>query len=412
MPIGASDIPDLRLSRIQKLIEKFMTPPQMLFSNMFGSDNAESDTIKWESQIGNRGVTPMKAPGSSSPRTAPVGVAQHEAVAAFWGEKEYHDEEFLNNLRKEGTESQYLTAAKRLARELRSMTNRCQRRKELMFAKMMIGGSLSYDSKGGVKVTLDYDIPTANKVTLGANYKWATGVNRNIVGDIMDGKIVVSDANTGIIDFAMCNSNLLKTMAMDSSIQTLLSKSHYGQGDLFGKAGGGVIGVRPRVLGELLGIQNFVIYDEKYTVEQPLTAAVAAGATTVTVGDTADFETGNAVLHDISAGTSETVVISAVNTEAGTLTIGATTAAFRAGEDKIVQTLPFMPNNKFLMFSSSVEGMSIAEFIQAPFGLGRHWGLYTDTKDTWDPDGIWLRVQNKGLPVLYHRDALYVLTVG
>ena len=410
MPRGASDIPDLRLSRINKLIQKFMTPPSMIFSNLFGTDDADSDTIKWESQTGNRGLTPFKAPGSPSQRTAPIGVAKNEAVAAFWGEKEYHDEEFLNNLRLEGTDSRYLTARKRLAREARSMTNRCMRRLEWMFAKMLITGEVEYKAKGGVKLAVDYDVPTDNVVSLGANYYWDTGVKRNIVGDIMDGKIVVSDANTGLIDYAMANSNSLKIMAMDSSIQTLLSKSHYGQGDLFGKTAGGVIGVRPRVLGELLGITNFLIYDEKFVVEELLTAAIAIGGATVTIGDTADFETGTAVLHDISAGTSESVTISSVNTEAGTLTIGATVAAFRAGEDKITQTLPFMPDNKFLMFASTVEGDKIAEFMRAPYGLNRIWGLYSDTKETWDPDGIFLRVQNKGLPVLYHRDALYVLT--
>ena len=410
MPRGASDIPDLRLSRINGLIQKFMTPPQMVFTNMFGSDDADSDTIKWESQIGNRGLTPMKAPGSPSAVTAPIGVAKHEAVAAFWGEKEYHDEEFLNNLREEGTDSRYLASRKRIARELRSMKNRCDRRLEWLFAKMLIAGSISYSSKGGVKLSLNYDIPSANQVTLGANYYWTNGAQRNIVGDIMDGKIVVSDACTGVVDYAVVNSNTLKTMAMDSSIQTLLSKSNYGNGDLFGKSGGGIIGVRPRILGELLGIPNIVVYDEKYVMEETLTAAVAIGGTTVYVGDVADFEVGTAVLHDISAGTTESVTISAVSVEAGTLTISATTGAFRAGEDKITQTLPFMPNNKFMMMASTVEGSKIAEFMKAPYGLNRTHGLYADTKETWDPDGIWLRVQNKGLPVLYHRDALYTLT--
>jgi len=410
MPRGASDIPDLRLSRINKLIQKFMTPPSMLFSNLFGTDNADSDTIKWESQIGNRGVTPMKAPGSPSQVTAPVGVSQNEAVAAFWGEKEYHDEEFLNNLREEGTASTYLSAKRRIAREFRSMRNRCDRRLELLFAQMLINGEITYSDKGGVKLSIDYAIPSENQVTLGANYYWTNGTQRNIVGDIMDAKIVVSDSCTGIIDHMVINSNTLKVMAMDSSIQTLLSKSNFGNGDLFGKSAGGIIGVRPRVLGELLGIPNIVVYDEKYVIEQTLTAAVAAGGTTVYVGNAADFTTGTAVLHDISAGTSESVTVSAVSTEAGTLTIGATTAAFRAGEDKITQTLPFMPNNKTLLMASTVEGSKIAEFIQAPYGLNRAYGLFADTKENWDPDGIWLRVQNKGLPVLYHRDAIYSLT--
>jgi hypothetical protein len=37
--------------------------------------------------------------------------------------------------------------------------------------------------------------------------------------------------------------------------------------------------------------------------------------------------------------------------------------------------------------------------------------MQTDRKETWDPDGVFLRVQDKGLPVLYQRDAIYNLTV-
>jgi len=47
----------------------------------------------------------------------------------------------------------------------------------------------------------------------------------------------------------------------------------------------------------------------------------------------------------------------------------------------------------------------------APYGLGRNWGMFVDSDEQWDPDGIFIRVQNKGLPILYHRDAMYILTV-
>jgi len=411
MPRGASDIPDLRLSRINKLVTTFTTPPTMVFSNLFGTSNADSSTIKWESQEGNRGMTPFVPPGAPAPTHAPQGVAGHSAEAAYFKEKMYADEEFLNNLRKEGTESQYLAARARLARELQNLRNRCDRRKEWMFAKMLVSGTITYTGKTGVKLSVDYDIPTDNAVTLGTAYKWEAGTSRDIVKDIMDGKIVVSDACNGKIDYAVCNSTVLKFMALDDSIQTLLQQSAFPRGDLFKKEGGKIIGANANVIGNLLDLK-LVVYDEKYVVSEYLTAALAASGTTVYVGDAADFETGTAVLHDVSAGTTEDVTISAVSNEAGTLTIGATTSAFKAGEDKITQTIPFIGNDKFLMFASSVDGQSIAEWKAAPFGLGRHYGMYTDTWDDNDPEGTWIRVQNKGLPILYQRDALYVLDVN
>lgn len=413
MPKGSSDIPDLRLSKVDKLVTTFMTPPAMVLSRLFGSSNAESSTIKWESQAGNRGMTPFVPPGSPAPTYAPVGVAEHSAEAAFFKEKAYFDEEFLNNLRKEGTESQYLAARQRLARELRTLRNRCDRRKEFMFMKMVVEGNLDYYAKTGVKINVDYDIPSDHEVALTTDYKWEAGTNRDIVKDIMDAKIKVSDDCNGIVDYAICNSTVLKHMVLDESVQTILQKSAFGQGDLFKKQGGKIIGANARVLGKLLDVDNLVVYDEKYVVEQTLTANIAASGTTITVADTADFETdGTFKLVDVSAGTSETVTVSAISREAGTLTCAATTGAFKSGEDKLVMTRPFIPNDKFVMFASMVDGQKIAEWKAAPFGTGRHWGMYTDRHDEWDPDGVWIRVQNKGLPVLYQRDALYILDVN
>ena len=64
------------------------------------------------------------------------------------------------------------------------------------------------------------------------------------------------------------------------------------------------------------------------------------------------------------------------------------------------------------MDGDAVDGQKIAEFFSAPYGLNRTYGMEVDTHEEWDPDGMWVRVQNKGLPVLYNRDALYVLTVA
>ena len=86
MPQSPADIPDLRLKRLTKLINRYMSPPSMVLTKLFGTDNWASDLIEWESQIGNRGLTPFTAPDSQAPRVAPLGVAQHEAKPACWKE--------------------------------------------------------------------------------------------------------------------------------------------------------------------------------------------------------------------------------------------------------------------------------------------------------------------------------------
>ena len=124
MPKGLGDIPELRLQVLMDFITKWMTPPTLLLSNLFPSTDYPSSSIKWESKEGGRGMAPFKPPGSPSPVTSGYGIAQHTAEAAFWGEKMFFDEEFLNNIRQEGTLAQYKSARETLAEGLADLLNR------------------------------------------------------------------------------------------------------------------------------------------------------------------------------------------------------------------------------------------------------------------------------------------------
>jgi len=416
MPIGASEIPDLRLKRLRKLVTRFMNPPGLVLANLFGApEKADSDTVEWESQIGNRGLTPFIPPGVPSPQVAPIGVTEHQAVAAFWAEKMYLDEAFLNNLRKAGTREGYEKARTRLARNMNMMTGRAERRREFMYAKMLAGGSLSYATKGGVMITLDYDIPTDQIVTLTTNYKWPAGTTKDILNDVMTAKIKVNNSCGSRVDYMLMTSEVLKYVAQDSTMQGLLKKNSFGDGSLFGKSAASVIGVRPEVLQNLFGIDNIVIYDDAYVVQAWLTAAVTADSTVnIYVDDISDIEAGMTVRFvDTSAGTYEEETIASVSPQAGYFTVAtAPSTSYKAGADRIEITKKYLPTDKVIFFASKVEGQSIASFYQAPFGNDRHYGLYTDQWEEKDPEGVWIRVRNKGLPVLEQRDAVYVLDVA
>ncbi len=407
MPHGKSDIPDLRLENLQKLITSFTAAPNLLLTGMFGSgENSITDNIEWESIIGNRGLTPFAAPGAPAQTTAPGGVAKHAAMAAFWKEKMAFDEVFLNNLRTPGSQNVYESAQARLARETRSLRNRCDRRKEWMYAQMLSAGSFSYSAPKGVKLSVSYGVPSANIVSLAASRHWDTGASRNILEDIMNAKLSIQTSCGGVVDTAMMTTEVLKMMILDTGIQTLVSKSTFGDGSLF---------ARPNVvLSGLLDIPNWYVYDEQYQITAWLTAAVTADSTTIVyVDDASDFVAGGTLrFNDVSAGTYEDETISSVDVEAGTVTVStAPSTSYKAGEDKVTMTKKFLPTDKFIMFASSVEGNRIAGYFNAPFGLNRTYGLYVDTHEEWDPEVMWIRVQNKGLPVLYNRDALYVMTV-
>ena len=414
MPLGASDIPDLRLSNMTKLITKFTSAPNLYFSNRFSNQRADSDQIEWESVVGTRGMAPFKAPGAKTPQTAPRGVAAHAAKAAFMGEKMLLDEEFLNNLREPGTTNTKMNAQRKLAKELLGLRHRCDRRKEWMFVKMLTQGSFDYIEKGGMRASVTYNIPSANKVSLASGVKWGTGTP-DIIGDIRDAKIALESAVDAKKFVCYTTQTVLKYMVDDSTLQALYQSSRFGKGNLFGSAGNNVIGVRTDILGEILDV-DIVVLNEKYTVEAVLTAAVTGSSTTsISVTNAEDFEVGGTLrFFDISAGTYEDETITGVNEQQGTVVVGtAPTASFKAGEDVVAMTKSFMDEDicVFMPSDYKVENQDIAEWFDAPFGIPGVYDIKLDRKDEWDPEAVWIRAQRKGLPVLYFPEALYILTV-
>jgi len=407
---GTAGIPALELVTLNKLISKFDRAPSMFFSSLFPTQQYDSDTIKWELEYGSAGMTPFVAPGSVAPVVGLDGVGEASAKAAYWKEKMYFDEEFLNNLREPGTWATYQTAERKLSRGARKLRYRVDRRREWMSCKMLLDGAISYTQKGGTKISISYGIPASHMVTLTGNDCWnVTHADSVPVEDVYDGKTVVSEDSLSQVNHAVLNSSLLKVLLMKGTIQALLAKSSFGDGDLFKNPA--------QVIGTLLGVGPLTVYDEMFEITGWLTTAVAAGggaSYACYVDDASDFEVGGtARFVDMSeVNVWEDEVIEAVDVAAGTVTVVAGPAlAFKAGEDKIIMRKKFIPDNVFFMFADNAEGEPIAEFMEAPHGLGRNWGQFADTKDQWDPSGVYMRICDKGLPVLYHPDTTYKITV-
>lgn len=407
MTIGLNAIPSLRLKVLNKLVTKYMSPPNLILKGMFPRINDESDLIEWESQIGSRGLTPFASENARAQQASVPGLAQNEAHSAYWKERTFFGSEFLNNIREPGTDRKHQKAVKTLNNQIRNLSNRSYRREEWMFAQMLCNDGFTYKDKVDNYITLDYGIPDDNKEDLGADYTWDVGTKRDIVKDIMDAKLVISNNNAGVLDASLFTSEVFQLMILDDSIQTLLQKSAFGNGDLFANPG--------PVIGHLIGIGAMHLYDEAYQIRSWLTAALAAGAGphTVYVDSTIDYEVGGTLtVLDVSANTTETITISAVDSDAGTITATGTLAsAYKASEDLVYMTKKFVPTDKFIMWASTVDGEPIAEYRAAPHMLERRWGQQVDRWEKKDPDGVTLRVSDKGLPVLMHEDAVYQLTV-
>lgn len=405
--ISVSDIPDLRLTVLNKLVTKFMAPPNLIIRGMFPRTNYISDVIEWESQIGSRGLTPFAGEDAEAPQASVPGSAQNEAHAAYWKERTFFGSAFLNNIRRLGTDREYQQAQVTLGNQTRNLSNRSYRREEWMFAQMLFNDGFTYKDKNEVYITIDYGIPDDNKVSLSADYKWDAGTKRDIVKDIMDAKLVVSNANAGILARAFFTTEILNLMILDDGLQTLLQKSAYGNGDLFANP--------LAVIGSLIGLGNLHLYDEAYQIRAWLTTALSASTDpTVYVDNTTDFEVGGTLTtQDVSANTTEAeLTIASIDSDAGTITCtGTISSSYKAVEDVVYMTRKFVPTDKFTMFADSVDGEPIAEYMAAPHMLSRKWGQQVDRKERWDPDGVHIRVSDKGLPVLKHEDAVYQLTV-
>jgi hypothetical protein len=374
---GSAGIPALELVTLNKLISKFDRAPSMFFSNLFPVQQYESDAIKWELEYGTAGMTPFVAPGSIAPSVGIDGVGEASAKAAYWKEKMYYDEEFLNNMREPGTWATYQTAERKLSRGARKLRFRCDRRREWMTAQMLVNGSLSYLQKGGIRVSISYGIPATHQVTLTGNDCWnVTHADSNPVEDVFDGKKIISEDALTQVNHAVLNSELLKVLLMKGTIQDLLKSSAFGDGDLFQNPS--------QVIGTLLGVGPLTVYDEMFEITGWLTGNVTGGATTVIpVDDASDFEAGGTLrfidMSEVNVWEDET--IASVDVEAGTVTVSvAPTKSFKANEDKVIMRKKFIPDNVFFMFADNAEGEPIAEFMEAPHGLGRNWGTFADTK--------------------------------
>lgn len=403
---------ELHFETLNRTLEKMPAPTNLAFSNLFPSVQYESDRIRWMMEYGTAGMAPFAAPGTPAEVMGDSGFySEGAAAAAYWKEKVFLGEDILNNLRDPVTPTQRITAQRQLAKKEAKLKNRNARRKEWMIAKAFFDNTITYQREGGTKFTVNYGIPTHHQVTLTGNNVWwvdgtgAPGSTAKPVKDIYDMKDLAAADGLTITDSFM-NSTCLKYLLFNADLQTLLQKSTFGDGDLFARPA--------QVLSNLLGLGGLTIYDEIYEVASWATQDVAVGQATIYVEDATDFEAAQTVrIYNRTTHFEYTeYTISSVSISANSITLTSNlTTAVKSGRDQVVMRKKFITDAKVGFFTREVEGERIAEFMEAPFGMGRYYGMFADSKEEWDPDGVWIRVQNKGLPVIYHPDGIWTLTI-
>jgi len=402
---GSEGIPSLKVVTMNKLISKFPKAPNLFFSNLFPTQNYPTDEIKWEVEYGSTGMTPFVAPGATAPVVGVDGYGEASAKAAFLKEKAYIDEEALNSLRAPGT-AEVESAERKIAKLQLKLYNRILRRKEWMWAQMFLNGGFSYTVAGGSRFNVNYGVPANHRITLTGNDAWnVEHVDSNPILDIMDGKeVLIDDGGGSGIEYAICNSTMIKRLMFKESFQNLLKKSAFGEGDLFRNP--------TKVIGDLLGVGTISVYDEKYEIYGWPTITAPAGQAYVYVDDASNFMVGATlrVYNMEKINIYEDHKITDVDITAGKITLDSVLLRpIVVGQARVRMQKKFIADNQFGMFNTTVDGMKVAEMMQSPYGLPSRYGIFADKKDIWDPEGTWLRIQDKGLPVMYNPDSTFII---
>jgi len=412
----ANGIDALRLEVLNKVFGEMPKSQDLFFLNLFPSNDYESDSIRWLLEYGTSGMSPFAAPGAPAPVMGDEWLfGEGSARAAYWKEKTFLDEQMLNNLREPLTTAKYMTAERQLARKELRLRNRSDRRREWMIAKAFFDGSLSYQQEKGMKFTVNYGIPSQHQIALTGEDRWITddgsvGSTATPVQTMMETIDTYVDNVGKEPDYALTTRPIIRQLMFDSDIQSLLTKSAFGEGDLFKNPN--------RVIGDLLGFGGkLATYDEIYEVSSWLTSDLSSGGTEIYVEDATDFDDtdhqGVLRIFNMTAPYEwEDLTISDVDRSNNKITVSTgPTNGYKAQRDRVVMRRKFLTEDRISMFSTSKEGEPVAEFMNAPFGNDRTWGQNADQHENWDPDGIWLRVRNKGLPVIYHPDTVMFLKV-
>lgn len=405
----ANGIDALRLEVLNRVMGQIPASKDLFFLGLFPSNNYESDSIRWLLEYGTSGMSPFAAPGAPAPVMGDEWLfSEGSARAAFWKEKTFLDEQMLNNLREPLTQSQYMTAERQLSRKELRLKTRSDKRREWMVAQAVFEGKLTYQQEKGLKFTVDYGIPSQNQIALTGEELWikddgSMGDNAAPVESMFEVIDKYVDNVGKEPEYALTTRRIIRKLMFDSGIQELLKKSAFGEGDLFKNPN--------MVIGELLGFGGqLATYDEIYEVSSWLTSDLSSGATDIFVEDATDFDdTANSgVLRIFNMTTPyewEDLTITAIDRANNKITVDTGPSnGYKAQRDRVVMRRKFLTEDRISLFSTTKEGEPAAEFMNAPFGLDRYWGQKVDQHENWDPDGIWLRVRNKGLPVMYHPD--------
>lgn len=380
------------------IASRLVPPPDMGFTRYFPVVRLGGDNVTWEYELGSAGMSPVVAPGSPAPIVGLDGSASGSASVAYWKEKMFLDETTANNTRRIGT-LEYETAQRKLAEMLQKLIHRSKRRQEWFAARALLDAKLVYTMENGHTVAVDFHRPPGNRKVLAGNARWGQ-VDAQPLKDILDLKEYMADMHGVTITVVKMNSSTLRLLGDDPALIELFKKAGYGDG--------GFLANPARELGKVLNVV-FELNDDFYDVP-----AEVFGVTgnVLTVDNARDFSVGGKLFADLvdREFREEFRYITAITGNQVTVETAFTT--MRPGKDRVTMRKKYLQDGEVVALPSTFEGNAIGKYYLAPFGIPARYGMYTDSDTVWDPDGVYLRVQNKGLPVVHSPQAVFTLVVN
>jgi hypothetical protein len=241
-----ADYPQLRPIVLQKVIEA--TPaPKFIGSQLLPDEPDFTDNFTWEVLDRGRQRAGL-VPRDGEARIVPFyPQTVKTAPSAFIKAKTLLTESILEYLRYPGT---YAAAAeKQVAEAVVRLNRQVDIEKEWLIMSALTKGAITYTEAGGYSFSVDYGVPSTNKVT--ASPLWSNTTTADVIGNVLAWKQLIAE-NGGTHIVGLCNSTVFAYMVQNSAIRNLLMGNIINPTD-------------PTIFATILGIEKLYVYDALYT---------------------------------------------------------------------------------------------------------------------------------------------------
>lgn len=401
----------LNKTSVDEIFSQVEIDESFWFTKNFGpSKNHPEQILSWLVYVGDKGMAPVISRGAQSPVFKGDGLYEMLMRGAMVSEKTYFTEEEINAtlskdpLRREAAEFVIVERNEELV-------IRDHRRVDWLGAQIFFNkGVVSYRDKSGTVWALDYLIPKSHIIEdLGTNMEWATGSARDPVKDIDDMKLRIKLDSGGEVTKLFINSKTLNSrLRNDDKIQSFLSKSAFGIGDLLTKPAA--------ALSSYLDVE-IVKYDE--FIPHTVRLIQRIDASNYFVDDPWLLKAGTEVkfLRTDETGLQtyleELNEIDSINLLTGQIElVSPMDQLFNQRDDRLRCIIPFLPDDHVILLAEKARGKKICQWIDAPLGYPSRYGIRSDVWENKDPDVVFTRAQRLGLWALYNNQAFSDIYVG